>query len=516
MAAPTSPDNANGALKNSEVFLFGLSGRLWPLHLKPKPDELLSSWLIRFAHAHAIKAETACTMLFKRYSPIWNRDIDRLAPDYLIEGLCRVTGATLEQAWDTTLASYESWLSETVNRCGGSRWIVPLGIYHRTRTRPGLMFCPQCLAEAGGKYFRRKWRLAWSTVCTRHRCLLMDQCHSCGSSIEPHRSDMISRQALPTENTLVSCHRCSTLLLHAKSTPAEKSLVSFQIELEDTLDAGYLDWGSNPSLYSILYFNGLRFILAGIMTGRAAMNVDEQIAAVKGKEFEHCSLPERRALMQELGCLITNWPKEFNSYALKHRIRYSDLHAVAVSPPFWYAKVLSDMARGVLPLTEDEAYSIYDAAWRLGMPTSGNALRRLSGRNVSAVLVQKKPKRISDDEYEQFVVDIDHRIAGTLNKRKRLLYLRTKFMFAAVRQFNLTRKQVVKLTLDDVQRRVSDIPNASFYTEPRTERDAAAWMMWYWENIRPQLGPRQGERAIFTAYGTGRSMTAEGAGVWFK
>ena len=36
----------------------GLSGRLWPAHVKPQQDELLSSWLVRLAMAHGVKLHT--------------------------------------------------------------------------------------------------------------------------------------------------------------------------------------------------------------------------------------------------------------------------------------------------------------------------------------------------------------------------------------------------------------------------------------------------------------------------
>lgn len=515
MSAPTSSTGRHLTQKSFELQP-GLSGKLWPIHPKPRPDELLSSWLIRFAHAHGIKAETVCTMLFKRYTPVWNRDIDRLAPDYLLEGLCRVTGATPEQAWNTTLPAYEGWLSERVNRHGNSRWILPLGVYHRERTRPSLLFCPQCLAEPDGRFYRRKWRLAWTTVCTKHGCLLLDQCPFCGAAIEPHRTDMTARRIFPNKDMLVSCHHCSKSLLRAPVTSADPSLIAFQRELEAILEAGYVDWAGNPNLYSVLYFNGLRSMLAGILTGRKVSKRDQQLAHLSGKEIERLALADRQMLMGKMASLLHEWPSAFKRYVSEFHIRCSDLTNSATAPPFWYASVMASFARRSTPFSENEAYAIYDAAYKQGKPTTNQALREFSGRDFSRQQGFNKRKHMTDEEYEQFMVDIDHRIAGTLNERKRLIYLRTKFMFAAARQFKLSQEKVILLTMDDVRQWVPEIPEASFYTEPRSKREAAAWMAWYWEKIRPRFRPNPGEKGVFTGFGTGRAISAVGAGVWLS
>ena len=167
------------------------------MHLKPQQDEILSSWIIRLSHAHGYKVQTMCNFLFGRTGAIWNRDVDRLAPKKVKEILARISGATIEQVGNTTLRAYEGILFEQLNMNGMSRWKLPLGIFHRSRRRPGLLFCPQCLDEDTEPYFRKRWRLALSTVCTKHRCYLLDACPECESPLAPHRADMLGRQHFP-------------------------------------------------------------------------------------------------------------------------------------------------------------------------------------------------------------------------------------------------------------------------------------------------------------------------------
>ena len=145
----------------------GLSGRLWPVHLKPKDDELLSSWLVRLAWAHALKIQTFCALEFGRGKQIWNRDIDRLADREVLAVLAEKTATPFERAFGTTLAAYEGFLFDEYARCAHIPWIMRVGVYHRVRTRFGFssVGVPR---EDEDPYYRRKWRLAFVTYCERH------------------------------------------------------------------------------------------------------------------------------------------------------------------------------------------------------------------------------------------------------------------------------------------------------------------------------------------------------------
>jgi hypothetical protein len=123
-----------------------LSGGFWPAHLQPKPDELLSSWIVRLAIAHGQKLHTFCSITWPRKS-IWNRDIDKSADVEIVRVLSRKTATHIKRAWATTLASYEGVLYEKHTRFGPAAWIMPVGIYHRKRMQFGLQYCPICLAE---------------------------------------------------------------------------------------------------------------------------------------------------------------------------------------------------------------------------------------------------------------------------------------------------------------------------------------------------------------------------------
>lgn len=69
-----------------------LSGKIWPAHPHPLPDELLTSWMVRLAEANGIRLQALSWMLFGNAHSPWNRDADRSAPKWLIKALSRYSG----------------------------------------------------------------------------------------------------------------------------------------------------------------------------------------------------------------------------------------------------------------------------------------------------------------------------------------------------------------------------------------------------------------------------------------
>ena len=205
--------------------IHGLFGSLWPIHLKPLPDELLSSWLIRLAHAHGYKVETLCRILLGPRANMWNRDVDRSSQTKLMQSVMSATSASEQQFFQATLSSYEGTLSERYESGGTARWLISLAIFHRTRRRPGLMYCRLCLASDGEPYFRKKWRLSCITVCTQHGVNLEDTCPHCQATLMPHRADVGFHSFVPTDRLLVRCYRCERDLRRGLTVPSDGTLV---------------------------------------------------------------------------------------------------------------------------------------------------------------------------------------------------------------------------------------------------------------------------------------------------
>lgn len=377
--------------------LEGLSGNLWPLHVKPRPDELLSSWIIRFAHAHRFKTEHFCTRLLGRYSPSWNRDVDRLAPLVLLVTMARISGTPLARVEQTTLAAYGGWLSEGVNPLGNSRWMLPLGIFHRARRRSGLMYCPACLGDEDGGYYRRTWRLAWVTVCCRHRTYLLEDCPQCHAPIAPHRTDMGGRALIPNRTLITTCYACGFRLAHGSLIEAPPSLVAFQSTLEGALAAGFVAWAGNPGLHSVLFFDGLR-ALSAVIVRQARRHAR---GSVPVRDIEHLPLAQRAVLLLALAELTTAWPDHLLACVRAQGLRFTDLQVFERDLPYWYWAAIRPLANISSPVTQGQVDSLWRLAEGLGVVASEGSPPILGQRAVR--LLRAKCLQVLDARRENSI-----------------------------------------------------------------------------------------------------------------
>lgn len=496
--------------------LAGLSGNLWPIHLKPFPDELLSSWIVRLAHGHGLKLQTFCSLVFGRDKSIWNRDIDKLAPDWLIHKLAECTGTSIQAVMETTLKSYEGILYEHHQPNGNTKWILPLGVYHRTRRGHGLQFCPLCLAEDAEPYFRKRWRLALSTICTKHNCYLLDACPQCKSPLAPHRTDMHPKESCPHKALGACCWKCGFDLRSASMTNVNDSASArLQIQLEFALEQGYIDWAGNKTLHSIVFFDGLRELIAGMSSkqtrGRLARSSILQSLMLNDwprLQFELTSQSHRRELFQVLAIVLDGWPTNFVSLIGECKLRYADLKGDSTQRRYWYEDVIQrEAGSGCTEVGSDEASSIVSAVIAKHGRFSQGKARQLSGRDISTHLQNRKVRPVSDDVYEDLMTSFDHQIAGTLDKTERACLIRDKVMFAVGRQLGLSQGKLATLTLDCV-RVLAPISTQLIFSEAaRSSSQARAWVEWYWNSVRIELLPKSNVNSVFTSSVTRRGLS---------
>lgn len=481
----------------------GLSGNLWPVHLKPLPDELLSSWLVRLAHGHGLKVQTFCALVFGRDKSIWNRDIDKLAPDWLLVKLSEATGTPLSDVMATTLRSYEGIVYEHHQPNGHTRWILPLGIYHRIHRTPGLHFCHQCLMEDRVPYYRKQWRLAFITVCTKHGCDLLNTCPECNSAVTPYRSDMRLRQNHPVAMLNVHCWKCGFDLRSTYSKrEANHQLLRSQEIMECALSQGHVDWAGNPSMYSLMFFDGLRALIAGLTSKQTRERLEGPLALTGWPRtgLEMATLQMRRSLLQLLATLLHDWPEKFVQLIHDNKLRYSDLKGDGAYRPFWYEDVIRREAfGGCAAISLEEANAIADAVERKFGRYAATRAREISGRDIGNHAPDRKRHRISDDVYEELLVCIDHQVAGTQDEKERACLIRDKIMFAVGRVLGLSEQSLASLTIGRLRELSPDVDELSFVNVAKTPAQARAWVEWYWLRVRPELHPAKGVNHIFTS-----------------
>lgn len=454
------PGDAQGPLFES---LLGLSGDLWPIHPHRLKEELLSSWIVRTAHANRLKLQTFTSLSFGREAALWNRDVDRSASDELLGILSRHTGSSIDEIRAGTLASYDGILFERHNANGNTRWILPLGIYHRTRKRFGVQFCPLCLFSDPVPYFRRQWRLAFTTVCDRHGTMMHDRCPACGSPVIYFRNDLGKRTGYRIGD-LVSCWKCGSDLRrvlarspiggNGKIIMALRSLVAFH-------DLGWWFQGERHLQYGHLYFDALHHLVTCLSAWRgkrllAAAEAEtgcpaEVLGAIGRNRFDLRPVGERHRIMVAALWLLDDWPERFVRIAKSSGLTQARILR-GETLPYWYEFETRTWlgAKFASPTTEEASRAAAYLSAN-GLRVGSRAVGRLIGSRDAAsaksfAIRQSRP--VSDRE----MIDLFERLDADIEKAlpftpARLLLQRDRAILRFLRLTGWTTRKTLSLTV---------------------------------------------------------------------
>ncbi|MDD5544884.1 MAG: TniQ family protein [Acidobacteriia bacterium] len=334
---------------------------LWAFHAKPLPDELLSSWFVRLAHGHGLKVQTFAQVLFGANRQVWNRDIDRLGPEWLLTALSRHTGTPEEQAFRTCLRSYEGLLFETVRESYVQRWILPIKIYHRKRLGFGLQFCPECLAEDRVPYFRKRWRVAFNTYCPTHGILLHDRCPACGNPVAFHRREL-GKPDDADGGPVTQCFNCDFDLRGA----ARVAPTFYEGSAHQALEVAILRLeGRGPFCRprSVGYYNVLRQLCSQVTHRYRNLKLKDYVEASVGAQplemppartmFETLAVGERHHFIQLATWLLADFERRITDAWYARAVTYSALlRDFEGNRPAWFDQTVvrfSDWRGELLP-----------------------------------------------------------------------------------------------------------------------------------------------------------------------
>jgi TniQ len=347
------------------------SGTLWPVHLKPQEDELLSSWLARLALAHGQTVATFTSWVWPGRILV-ARDVDLWNDPGMFETLSIKTGTPAVRVFAATMASYEGWLFDKPRKCH-LPWALPRYLNIRPHRPFGLQFCPWCLASDKEPYFRRQWRLALMVLCPQHRALLLDRCQSCGMAVCYERQ---TAKEPVTRWLLTQCYRCRTDLRKFATpryrTPVDSAELEFTVFLQTALRRGWVELPQIEVIYSHLFFTGLHQIMRRLTYGRMAQPlkaalsrsyaIDLPIAYLRDKTviFERLNILQRRALLQAVNRLLQNWPTSFIEFCQANSLASHFLVGDQKKDlPFWYLRVVREhLNKGAHKVSDEEIVSI--------------------------------------------------------------------------------------------------------------------------------------------------------------
>lgn len=144
--------------------------------IPPLSGESLESWLEFYAHRLQSSVTDLLGLAQVRTSRWRNAfGVSPWTPALYpsdFEALSVMTGVSQAQLGTMTLDQYDGTLLKLDH--SNKSWVLTASWRPMRSSR----YCPQCLAESGGRWML-KWRLPWYFACLRHGCLLLDRCPAC-------------------------------------------------------------------------------------------------------------------------------------------------------------------------------------------------------------------------------------------------------------------------------------------------------------------------------------------------
>ncbi|MBN8524044.1 MAG: TniQ family protein [Planctomycetes bacterium] len=288
--------------------------------IRPHDDELLSSYLMRVAHAEGTSPQR-WAQHHLRHLELWTRDADRALPTSTMSTLAAHLGCSMDSI---TALSVDTGLDDRQPRChaGVEPWITAVGLFHRIRHLHGLQYCPACLAEE--PYFRRLWRLAFVTHCPVHHRVLLDGCVRCDAPIVPHR-----HERLPTH-----CPICGMDLAHPtiSGEPTDDTTMAYVSQ------SSWLNAQSTRRFAlgtaSIPWHDALKGCRALIAVHRCSLTQTLRMLPPRSGVFEAQRVGLRMATMQWLHRVLAHWPRAWLEDARRGHVTQRSFHRQASIPPW--------------------------------------------------------------------------------------------------------------------------------------------------------------------------------------
>lgn len=164
------------------------------------------------------------------------------------------------------------------------------------------------MAEDEIPYFRRSWRMAFSTSCPLHRRLLADRCADCGAPAVLHRG------------AYMSCHICGLGYCDTATRPVTYESAKFGWGLIKKSEGAITSFDAATSVHPIIYFETIRQLVKVLLSSRRGSELRDETArqfhvysnislhdGVEGA-FEMLEPTQRHMILELAGILMSNWP----------------------------------------------------------------------------------------------------------------------------------------------------------------------------------------------------------------
>jgi hypothetical protein len=288
------------------------SSELWPFRPRPLEDESFSSWFSRLAWENGLLPPELYRIALPG-AQMYRLDLDRFASADLISEVSRRTAVSVDDLQRRTLRNWCGRIFEYDDGRNKLIWLPPAGT-EQTSKSFGQQVCPRCMRDNQTPHLSRYNRLAFVTVCSTHKTLLIDRCPECAAPIQP-----LYLASLP--GAMWMCWHCGFDL---RRFGGDRAVVpSFQRRLIEIADTGWGPLNGFGYVHAISWFRILWTVYRLLATGRfayplrewAMCNMHCALGSAAGipriKEIELLNPRCRQLLLEMAFELMKRWPERF-------------------------------------------------------------------------------------------------------------------------------------------------------------------------------------------------------------
>lgn len=352
--------------------------RLLITYTKIYENESLSSWLNRLAR------ENLCTpyVFYTRYlgSTLLNRDIDRFITQTILNKISVLTKTHISKIQDLLIPQYYSSGIEVRKTLLHEIVCLNTKIVGVRKSSKWTQFCPKCLSESN--YYRKQWRLAHITTCTKHKLRLYDSCPNCSKQINFHCIHLL-------HSSKAICDKCFFDLTTAEIISiSDKNLLSFENAFIQSMNTNWFKWKSFD-MHSSVFVSGLHFLIYGVR--KSLFNCFLHNSLCKSNfAYKSLDIQTRHQLMGLIISILKGWPhtiKKLSDSALINQTAfYRDRHS---EWPYWLWIVMrTDINKKKYWITETEILSAINFLQ--------NKLYKISLANIGEVLGHDRSFYVND------------------------------------------------------------------------------------------------------------------------
>ena len=351
------------------------------IRLKPFPDELFISFMARTAVIHLMDPVTFANFHYpEERNDFFNRDKDLSVSGATLEKSAYKCRVPVERMRQTTLSSYEGILWEKIYPTTRNRFVLNPMIRGRYARRNGIRFCPECLREED--YFRKRWRLSFSTVCPKHGCYLHECCPECGKPLT------ITKRMHDIQE--FNCYGCGLVFRDAEAMPVhpESKAVENLRYIYDAMDSGWAVVDGRP-MYALSWFIVLAQITKLIYNrgcrNHPLLQKEMDIAGLRSIDPPRKSSPVQDAPLIAHAAIYTAAVEILKSgenlkrYIRENHITPTNLLRDMGYVPFWYDEIVYGFMPRILTPCDAEIESAISYMKRHRMPLILRHLNILMG-----------------------------------------------------------------------------------------------------------------------------------------